>query len=206
MARINYENKFGSQGARLDLQRNDLWKVSISLPTAVGIKWEEEVQFAVEKFPFPAREKESIPVKYLQQTNKQIGGDTDLGTSELTIRYPFQARTAEALEKWFWLVANPRTGGVGLTSQVKSEGWFRYLVPNMARQVADLQKGANPSQDSLTDGLVWKLEGVWPKAFKMTDADMTTGNALSMCLVTFAIDRYYPYDINDMTAKITSAS
>ena len=202
MGRIIYQNTFGSQGSKLDLQRNDLWKCSISLPTAVGLKWEEEVQFAVEKFPFPQREKESIPIKYMQQTNKQIGGDTDLATAELTIRYPFAAKTAEALEKWFWLVANPITGGVGLTSEVKSKGYFRYLVPNMPRQIADLQKGAAPVNDTLKDGLKWILEGVWPKAFKMTDADMTTGNQVAMCMVTFAIDRYYPEDINAMRVSI----
>lgn len=202
MPRVNYENKFGSQGAKLDLQRNDLWKCTISLPVAVGVKWEEEVQFAVEKFPFPQREKESIPVKYLQQTNKQIGGDVDLAPAELSIRYPFAARTAEALEKWFWLVANPITGGVGLTSEVKAKGFFRYLVPNMPRQIADLQAGATPSNDSLKNGLVWVLEGVWPKVFKMSDADMTVGNQVAMCMVTFAIDRYYPEDLNSMRVPI----
>lgn len=202
MGRIIYQNTFGSQGSQLDLQRNDLWKCSISFPTAIGLKWEDEVQFAVEKFPFPAREKESIAIKYLQQTNKQIGGDVDLAPTELTIRYPFATRVAEALEKWFWLVANPLTGGVGLTSQVKSKGYFRYLVPNMARQIADLQPNAVPGQDTLKDGLIWILEGVWPKAFKMTDADMTTGNQTAMCLVTFAIDRYYPDNINAMRVAI----
>lgn len=202
MGRIIYQNTFGSQGSQLDLQRNDLWKCSISFPTAIGLKWEDEVQFAVEKFPFPPREKESIPIKYLQQTNKQIGGDVDLAPVELTIRYPFAAKTAEALEKWFWLVANPLTGGVGLTSQVKSKGYFRYLVPNMARQIADLQPNATPGQDTLKDGLIWVLEGVWPKAFKMTDADMTVGNQVAMCLVTFAIDRYYPENINSMRVAI----
>lgn len=202
MGRINYANTFGSQGSRLDLQRNDLWKVYISLPPAININWESEVQFAVEKFPFPAREREHIPIKYLQQVNKQIGGDIDLPTSELTIRYPFGARTAEALEKWFWLIANPLTGGVGLTSECKSKGYFQYLVPNMARQKADLAANAQSSADTLKAGLRWVLEGVWVKAFKMSDADMSTGNAVSMCMVTFAIDRYYPENINSMTVAI----
>jgi hypothetical protein len=202
MGRINYANTFGSQGSRLDLQRNDLWKVYISLPPAVNINWENEVQFAVEKFPFPAREKEHIPVKYLQQVNKQVGGDVDMGTTELTIRYPFAAKTAEALEKWFWLIANPVTGGVGLTSEVKSKGYFQYLVPNMARQAADLQNNAQSSADTLKPGLRWVLEGVWPKAFKMTDADMATGNAVANCMVTFAIDRYYPEDVQNMVVAI----
>ena len=202
MGRIVYANTFGSQGSKLDLQRNDLWKVYISLPPAVNINWEHEVQFAVEKFPFAARERESIPIKYLQQTNKQVGGDTDLSPVELTIRYAFAARTAEALEKWHWLISNPRTGGVGLTSEVKSKGYFVYLVPNMARQAADLQAGAQSSQDTLKAGLKWVLEGVWIKSYKMTDADMTTGNAVANCLVTFAIDRYYPDNINRMIVDI----
>jgi len=202
MGRIVFNNTFGSQGSRLDLQRNDLWKVYISLPTGITLKWDEEVQFAVEKFPFPAREKEGIPIKYLQQTNTQIGGDVAMAPVELTIRYPFAAKTAQALEQWFWLVANPKTGGVGLTSQVKSKGYFQYLVPNMARQIADLQSSAQSSQDTLKNGLKWILEGVWPKAFKMTDADMSTGNAVSMCLVTFSVDRYYPEDVNSMQVAL----
>jgi hypothetical protein len=72
----------------------------------------------------------------------------------------------------------------------------------MARQAAYLQSGAQSSQDTLKDGLTWILEGVWPKAFKMTDADMTTGNVVSMCLVTFAIDRYYPDNINRMIVDV----
>lgn len=202
MGRIVFNNTFGSQGSRLDLQRNDLWKVYISFPSGIDLKWDEEVQFAVEKFPFPAREKEDIPIKYLQQVNKQVGGDTAMAPTELTIRYPFAASTAQALEQWFWLVANPLTGGVGLTSQVKSKGYFQYLVPNMPRQIADLKSGAKSSQDTLKNGLKWILEGVWPKAFKMTDADMSTGNAVSMCMVTFSIDRYYPEDISNMTVNI----
>lgn len=203
MGRIQYANTFGSQGARLDLQRNDLWKVYISLPPAVGVHWDQEVQFAVYNFPFPQREKEHIPIKYLQQTNKQVGGDVDLSTSELKIRYAFASQTAQALEKWFWLIANPRTGGVGLTSEVKSKGYFQYLVPNMTRQIADLQSGAVSGQDTLKAGLRWVMEGIWIKAFKMTDADMTAGNQVADCLVTFAIDRYYPEDINNMVVVPT---
>ena len=184
------------------MQRNDLWKVSITLPDAVGIKWEEEVQFAVEKFPFPPRDHDAIAVKYLQQTNMQIGGDTASGASEMVVRYPFATRTAEALEKWFWLVSNPLTGGVGLTSQVKAKGYFRYLVPNMPRQMADLQKNAAPSNDSLKDGLKYIIEGAWPKAFKMLDADMTAGNANVTCSLTLQIDRYYPEDLNSMRVSV----
>jgi len=201
MGRIQFANTFGSQGANLDLQRNDLWKVYISLPPAIGISWDTQVQFAVEKFPFPGGEKESIDVKYLQQVNKQVGGDTSLANSELTIRYAFNAQTAQALEKWFWLIANPLTGGVGLTSAVKSKGYFQYLVPNMARQIADLNSGAKSGSDTLKNGLRWVLEGVWVKAFKMTDADMATGNAVANCMVTFSIDRYYPEDVNNMVVS-----
>jgi len=31
---------------------------------------------------------------------------------------------------------------------------------------------------------------------------MTVGNAVSMCLVTFAIDRYYPEDLNNMRVAL----
>lgn len=195
---INYANTFGSKPAKLDLQRVDLFKFTIDLPSGVDRKWTDTVEFAVEKFPFPAREREAIPVKYMQQTNFLIGADTATAPVEVTVRYAFAQATAEALERWNWLISNPVTGGVGLTSAVKTTGYFRWLVPNMPRQIADIQKNAQPGQDTLKDGLVYKLEGCWIKGLKQTDADMTVGNGYVNLLFTLQIDRYYPEDLNAM--------
>src|SRR5882724_5989628 len=126
MGRMNFNNTFGSQNSNLDLQRVDLWKVTLALPAVLGIDWTENVEFALEKFPFPERSREMIQVKYMQQTNFLIGGDTPTPAIEIPVRYAFGQRTAEALEKWYWLVANPLTGGVGLTTQVKSKGIMRW--------------------------------------------------------------------------------
>ena len=63
MARLKYRNTFGSQGSKLDLQRIDLFKVTLELPTAIGLPWDEHVEFAIEKFPFPDRKKDTTAVK-----------------------------------------------------------------------------------------------------------------------------------------------
>jgi hypothetical protein len=77
MARMNFKNTFGSQigagGTGLDLQRVDLFKLTLVLPSALNLDWTENVEFAVEKFPIPERSREMIAVKYMQQTNYLIG-------------------------------------------------------------------------------------------------------------------------------------
>jgi hypothetical protein len=201
MARMNFKNTFGSQintgGTGLDLQRVDLFKVTLVLPAAIGLDWTENVEFALEKFPFPERSREMIPVKYMQQTNFVIGGDTPMPAVEIPVRYAFAQRTAEALEKWFWLVANPRTGGVGLTSEVKSKGFFRHMVPNMQKQINDLRGDASPGESTLKDGLVWQLEGCIIKGLKPADGDMTQSGYVNLAF-NLQIDRFYPQDLNRM--------
>jgi hypothetical protein len=138
-----------------------------------------------------------IPVKYMQQTNFQIGGDTPMPAVEVPVRYAFAQRTAEALEKWHWLVANPVTGGVGLTSEVKSKGYMRHLVPNMQKQISDLNGDALPGETTLKDGLIWVLEGCIIKGLKPVDADMTQSSYVNL-MFSLQIDRIYPKDINRM--------
>jgi hypothetical protein len=203
--RIKFKNTFGSQDARLDLQRGDLFKFKIQLPAALNMKWENEVEFAVENFPFPARTKETIPIKYLQQTNHQIGADAATASVAVLVRYAFSTQTAKALESWFWLISNPLTGGVGLTSQVKAKGYFIWMVPNMARQIADLTQTSNSTteaQDVMKPGLIYALEGVWPSGLKPSDADMKTGNTTVHMEFTLMIDRYYPESLDKMLVTV----
>jgi len=154
-----YRNTFGSQDSRLDLQRQDLFKFTINLPAALRLDWIENVEFAVEKFPFPERSIDMIGVKYMQQTNYQIGADTPTPFIEIPIRYAFGQQTALALEKWMWLVRNPLTGGVGLTSMVKTDGYFRWIVPNQVAQNGDITGTPTTSQTTMKEGLVFRLEG-----------------------------------------------
>jgi hypothetical protein len=201
MARMNFKNTFASQigagGTGLDLQRVDLFKVTLVLPSAIGLDWTENVEFAIEKFPFPDRSREMIPIKYMQQTNYMVGGDTPMPAIEIPVRYAFAQRTAEALEKWFWLVANPRTGGVGLTSEVKSKGYLRWMVPNMAKQISDIRGDALPGESTLKDGLTYELEGCIIKGLKPADGDMTQSGYVNLSF-GLQIDRYYPQDVNTM--------
>lgn len=198
-----FKNTFGAiaDGQGIDLQRQDLFKFTIELPAALGIKWADEVQFAVEKFPFPERSVETYPVKYLQQTNNQIGGDTAMPSVEVLVRYAFNTRVAEALEKWFWLVSNPLTGGTGATSRVKAKGSFRWLVPNQTRQNADITSAAMSSQTTLRDGLQYNLEGCFIKGLKFSEAGMTQSGKVDLQF-TLQIDRYYPVDINNMVVSV----
>ena len=190
-----YKNTFGSQhlaNDALDLQRADLFKFRINLPRVLGMDWEEHVEFAVEKFPFPARDRESIAVKYLQQVNHIPGGDVATGSVDVTVRYPFARKTALALEKWHWMVANPRTGGIGLASEVKTQGWFRWLQP--ASQAGGLNLNQGEGLTTLDgNGMEYMLEGCWIKALKPSDADMTSGNTLVTLQMTLQIDRYFPW-------------
>ena len=197
--KIGFKNTFGSQtsATSLDLQRVDLWKVNISLPQALGINWQDNVQFLLEKFPFPNRERDMIEVKFTQQTNFIIGKDAPTGPIEIPVRYAFNSLAATALEKWYWLVSNPLTGGVGLTSQVKAMGSMSWYTPNMQNMVQDIRGNAQPGISTMDKGLTYTLEGCIIKGLKFADADMTASAYVNM-MFTLQLDRYYPQDVNNM--------
>jgi len=200
---MNFKNTFGAStdAEGIDLQRVDLWKVTLTFPAGVGIKWTDEVEFALEKFPFPERSREMIEVKYMQQTNYLIGKDMPTPAIEIPVRYAFQALTAEALEKWYYLVSNPQTGGVGLTSSLKAKGTMRWMVPDMNRQRQDLVKNP-PVTNSLATGLQYALEGCIIKGLRFTDADMTQSGYVNL-LFGLQIDRYYPVDVSNMKVSVS---
>ena len=200
---MNFKNTFGAStdAEGIDLQRVDLWKVTLTFPTGVGIKWTDEVEFALEKFPFPERAREMIEVKYMQQTNYLIGKDMPTPAIEIPVRYAFQALTAEALEKWYYLVSNPQTGGVGLTSSLKAKGVMRWMVPDMNRQRQDLVQNP-PVAASLSTGLQYALEGCIIKGLRFTDADMTQSGYVNL-LFGLQIDRYYPVNVSNMKVSVS---
>jgi len=199
MARMNFKNTFGAaaDAGGIDLQRVDLWKVTLMLPQALNISWQDNVEFALEKFPFPEHSRDMVAVKYMQQTNHVIGGDTATAPIEIPVRYAFSQRTAEALTKWDYLVANPQTGGVGLTSACKCKGYMRWMVPNMQKQIQDIRRNAIPGENTMDEGLTFVLEGCIIKGLKYTDGDMTTSGVVNM-MFSLQLDRYYPVDVNAM--------
>jgi hypothetical protein len=205
MARMNFHNTFGAAATAqgIDLQRIDLWKVTLMLPQALGMDWKENVEFALEKFPFPERTREMTAVKYMQQTNYLIGGDTATPAVEIPVRYAFQQQTAEALEKWNFLCANPLTGGVGLTSACKCKGYMSWIVPNMQKQIQDIRGNALPGENTMDQGLVYVLEGCIIKGLKFTDADMTQSGYVNL-LFSLQMDRYYPANINQMVPIVAT--
>lgn len=207
MSKMNFNNTFGAIASAngIDLQRSDLWKVTIPLPQVLRISWQNNVEFLLEKFPFPARERDMIEVKYMQQTNYLIGKDAATPAIEIPVRYAFGVQVAEALEKWYWLVSNPKTGGVGLTTQCKSRGVMRWLVPNMQRQVDDIQGNVQPGDNTLDEGLTYVLEGCIIKGLKFSDADMTQSGFVNL-LFSLQIDRYYPDNVNNMVINPQLAS
>lgn len=204
MARLmNYKNTWGSPASGVDQQRSDLFYVQLQLPAVLGGTgaWNSSIAFAIEKFPFPERTREMIPVKYMNQTNYQLGADTQQGPVDITVRYAFNQITAELLEKWSWLTSNPITGAVGLSSQIKTNGQFWWLVPAPVSSDFTNSDGSNTMQQ----GGTFFLEGVMVRGFKPSDADMTSTNGLVSYNLSLQIDRYYPSQPSDLTFGTLSA-
>ncbi len=197
---IQYQNAWGAQNSQLDPLRPDLFRVELQIPSQVlgggaGL-WDSEVAFGIKSFPWPVREREMIPVKWLQQTNFVIGADVALAPAELNVRWAFNRRTVEILERWHQLTANSQNGGVAITSLVKTNGFIYYLVPNMSA-VADPTDTTN---DAFNDGPRWYLEGVLVKGLKVAEnLDMTVGNEVVTVNLNLQIDRYYPLDPSDLS-------
>jgi hypothetical protein len=197
-----------AQGVGIDQQRSDLFRVSLTLPSRLGGagQWDENVQFAVEAFPFPEYKVQTFDTKYLNQTNHQIGADNANSPIVVPVRYAFSQQTAALLYKWMYLISNPLSGGVGLTSAVKCNGLFSWLVPNMTRQFSDANSlTGSDGSDVLAIGLRYKLEGCFISGLKPTDADMKTGNSGVNLSFDLHIDRYYPdpSNPNDLVIKTT---
>lgn len=196
---IIYRNLWGSPESNVDQQRADMFRVSVSLPRQLlqdsgSNVWDREIAWAVEKFPFPSRSVESIPIKHLQQVNHQIGGDTAAEPIDMTVRYAFAQRVATLLERWHWLIHHPQTGGVALSSRVKTNGFFYWLVPN----VAVLGNEGAAERDAYQVIRAYKLEGCYLRDVRPSDADMTSGNGLVSLMVSMQIDRYYPVATEDL--------
>jgi hypothetical protein len=206
MALLKYKNNWGTQNSQLDPLRPDLFRISLNIPSAVISTvgagggpnlWDSEVSFGVEKFPFPAREREMIAIKQFNQTNFVIGADSPTAPVDVTIRWAFNRATAEVLERWHQLTSNPQNGGVAVTSEVKTDGYFYYLVPNMPDLVAMNDPTANAT---MQDGPSYYLEGVLIRGLKpMQESDMSVGNQIVTLAFNLQIDRYYPITPSDLT-------
>jgi len=193
-----FKNNWGGAGSNLDQQRSDLFVIDLKFPailnsgngqrSSAGL-WESECAFAVSQFPFPDRARDTIPVKFLNQTNHTIGADAQTSNIDIQVRYAFNRRTAELLERWNWLTSNPVTGGVALTSAVKSSGYFYWLVPNMNKQAnVDDQTEA----DVMLKGPAYFLEGVLVRNVKPTEAANMEQAGLVNLTFSITVDRYYP--------------
>lgn len=198
-----FKNTWGSPSSQIDQQRLDLFRFSLVLPPQLARDagpnvWDKEVGWAVEKFPFPDRMREAVPIKYLNQTNFQIGADTASDSIELTVRYAFAQRTAQILERWHWLTSNPKTGGVALSSAVKTTGSFFWLVPNS--NVVNVENAPEADGVTFVPLRAYVLEGVWVKGLSPAEpADMTSNNGLVSLKLVLQIDRYYPVNPSDLT-------
>lgn len=202
---ILFRNVWGSANSNLDQQRGDLFRVALNLPPALGgvSKWDASIQFAVTKFPFPARDREMVPTKYLNQTNYQLGADIGLGTIAFPVRYAFNQDTAVILERWNWMTSHPGTGAVALTSQIKCNGYFYWLIPNLDTTAVPSSITEAASTNAMLDGGAYALEGVMLKGLKPSDADMESNNNLVTLELTLQIDRYYPINPLDLQIATT---
>lgn len=194
MSAILHKNLWGSQGSNLDPQRTDLFRFVMTLPPAIGGSWEEHVSFAVERFPFPERSQQTFDMKYLNQVNHILGSDQATAPVEIPVRYAFTQATAQLLYRWHYLVSNPRTGSVVRTTEVKTYGEFRWLIPRkLTPDIIDRQEF---DPNALETGLIYSLEGCMPINLKPTDANMTEGNQYVTLTFRLSIDRFYPKSLN----------
>ena len=189
---MKQKNTWGTSGG-VEPQRSDLFRVILQLPTVLGegAAWEKECMFAVEQFPFPAREREMIGIKYLNQTNYVPGAEAASSQIDMTVRYAFNARTAELLEKWHWATSNPKTGSVALASSIKTDGKFQWLVPDAS---ADLSADGT----GYRIGGTYILEGCLIRGLQPGAANMNEGNGLVNLTFSLQIDRYYPENPSDL--------
>jgi hypothetical protein len=208
MATVPFKNPWGAANSGVDQQRSDLFYVTLEFPrlllTGGTNTWDQECGFAVERFPFPDRARQMIPVKWMNQTNHQIGADEASGPIDMGVRYAFNRRAAELLERWHWITSNPATGGVATTSAIKTNGMFVWYIPNMAKiaNVDDLS-----TNDVLIPGSAYRLEGCLVRNYKPSDANMTTGNEGVVLTFSLQIDRYYPVRVSDLDpSKFASAA
>lgn len=203
---IKTKNVWGTRAGDLsyDLQRSDLFQILINLPDAItGGTWSDSIQMAVTKFPFPARERSMIEVKYLNQTNFILGAENALGSIEIPVRYAFEIQTAALLEKWNWLTSDPN-GGVGRTSSMKTTGQFNWLVPSVAPNAGALDSDFRQSDTTtaweMKPGGSYFLEGILIKSLQPTEANMDSRDSLVMLNLVLQVDRYFPAKASDLTA------
>lgn len=181
---LQAKNLWGAQGAQMEPQRTDLFRFNISLPDVLGRRFDNEIAFAVERFPFPDRAQQTFPMKFLNQTNMILGADQAPSPIEVPVRYAFTRSTADLLYRWHALASNPKTGATARTGDLKSLGHFCWLIPQ--------KLSADNTDGGLVQGLTYRLEGCMPLNVKPTDANANEGNSYVTLTFRLSIDRYYP--------------
>ena len=106
--------------------------------------------------------------------SRYVAGKTKYQEMELKLKDFVDIGTANAILKWRRQVYNPETGSIGLASSYKKN--------------ADLTLYA-PDQSVVR---IYKLIGVWPKAFDSGDLSMTEGTGHVLIGVTLRYDRVVP--------------
>jgi hypothetical protein len=134
-------------------------------------------------------------MKFLNQTNHILGSDVATAPIEVPVRYAFTQRTAQLLYRWHYLTSNPRTGAVMRTTEIKTYGFFAWLIPR--RLAADTIDRLEVDPNALEVGLTYRLEGCMPIGLKPTDANMNDGNKYVTLTFRLSIDRFYPESIDD---------
>ncbi len=150
-----------------ELQRVNNFLVEIAgLPTTVS--------FLIKGFPLPSSENEVLEVKYGNSKIK-LPGPISFSEGELTILDSIDLDTEKTISDWRAQVHNPQTDAIGLQINFKKDAVVTQFTPDgsIARQ--------------------WKLEGVWPSAFKPGDLSNDSSDIKSMS-VTLQWDRAYRLD------------
>lgn len=147
-----------------ELQRTNNYLVEIAgLP--------EEVSFLVTGIPLPQSENEVITIK-MGNSQIKLPGAGSFSNSEMTLLDSVSLDTEKTISDWRDQVWDSKTARIGKSIDYKKDATITEFTPD--GEV----------------GRIWKLEGVWPSAFKPGDlaADSSDVKKIS---VTLEYDRAY---------------
>ena len=147
-----------------DLQRVNNFMVQIDgLPT--------NLMFMVQGMPLPSSENEVLSVKFGNSVIK-LPGPASFSEGEITFRDSIDLDTEQSLYDWRLMVYDPVTERIGKSTNFKKNAMITEYSPDGSV------------------GRQWKMEGVWPSAFKPGEMN-NDGSEIKTMSLTLQYDRAY---------------
>lgn len=135
-----------------------------------------DTHVAVESITVPNITLEPIVLAYLNEDRK-VPGAVTFAEATLVIKDFIAPDIAAEFMKWFQLVYDYETGGIGYASEIKKDTDLALFGPKI-----------------ITGELLrtWRLIGLWPSQYNLNELNMTNRNGYHTLNVVFQVDRMYP--------------